>query len=118
MAKSFFYACTEIVRKSFSVSLSVSSNKFANVSIDRCQHPSLQKPEGVLPVWARHSTFSEADIQIEGLQWMRLYVSNAAVAVVHGPDSDFNNRPLADSRVDLSGDRFRRAAVIRTSIIL
>jgi hypothetical protein len=35
------------------------------------------------PVWGRRSTFSEADFQIEGLQWSRIYFGNAAEAVGH-----------------------------------
>jgi hypothetical protein len=32
------------------------------------------------PVWGGRSTFSEADIQIQGLQWNRMYFGNAAFA--------------------------------------
>jgi hypothetical protein len=34
-------------------------------------------------VWGGRSTFSEADIQIKGLQWNRMYFGNAAEAACH-----------------------------------
>ena len=42
----------------------------------------MESRTAALSLWGRRSTFSEADIQIEGLQWNGMYFDNAAKAAV------------------------------------
>ena len=67
-----------------------------------------------LPVWGRRSTFSEADIQIEGLQWSRMYFGNACEAVTHWEPMNFACRPSAGTRSSpLWRNRFLQLATRR-----